>query len=82
MQNVYVCFGRGIITRQPDMSQFSGAMGSTAALPQNPPMVGMNQGTMSPMGMMPNNMGSMGMNQTNMGGVERSSLFCVSYVMA
>ena len=64
------------------MSQFSGAMGSTAALPQNPPMVGMNQGTMSPMGMMPNNMGSMGMNQTNMGGVERSSLFCVSYVMA
>ena len=62
MQNVYVCFGRGIITRQPDMSQFSGAMGSTAALPQNPPMVGMNQ--------------------TNMGGVERSSLFCVSYVMA
>ena len=81
MQNVYVCFGRSVITRQPDMSQYSGAIGSTATLPQNPSLVGTNPGAMRPMGMIPNSMGSVNMNQSNMGAVERSSICCVSYVM-
>ena len=64
-------------TRQPDMSQFAGIMGSTVPVQQTPSMTGMNQEAMGPRPSMPQNMGNASANQGNMMPSQRmGSVFC------